>query len=85
MVIHKVLDTASPLCYKEIDNTGHVFHLITNFCIKCGIAREQAFDKNIDCYATPNVIAISHIRCQQRLKGMFYAIRTTVKHNNTDT
>ncbi len=53
----------------------HDFDLVTGWCKRCGISREQAVDGGLDCIAdSENVTAISHLVRGSKLQSVAAAI-----------
>lgn len=48
---------------------GHDWDVLTSYCLSCGMAMEEAVEKP-DCYATPNVVAISHIISARKIDAL---------------
>lgn len=46
----------------------HEWHLVTQYCIHCGVSNESQNNENVPCHRFDNVIAISHLVSQKRLK-----------------
>ena len=41
---------------------SHTFDHLTDFCCHCGQGRDHVLETWIECFAQPNLIAISHVR-----------------------
>jgi hypothetical protein len=54
----------------------HEWHLISDYCIHCGMSRVHELDPPYQCHRHKNVTAISHI---VRNKNV---LRTSIKDNN---
>lgn len=50
----------------------HDFCHITDFCLKCGAARESVVDFDLPCHE--GVTAISHIICRRRYNELLNAV-----------
>jgi hypothetical protein len=51
----------------------HEFEGITYFCVKCGVAMEQAVDRELPCHE--GLIAISHIVAKRRMSELVERVR----------
>jgi|3_EtaG_2_1085321.scaffolds.fasta_scaffold29800_2 hypothetical protein len=63
----------------------HQWHLTSNYCIHCGLARDHELDEPYPCHREKNVIAISHITSMKRMRELLNVIRTSSKGNDSDT
>lgn len=44
----------------------HEFDDWSEFCVRCGQARQEIVDKELECFGGGNLLAMTHLRCRQR-------------------
>lgn len=57
----------------------HEWHLVSDYCIHCGLSRVHEYDLPYQCHRTENVIAISHIVRNNNV------LQTSSKNNNPNS
>jgi len=60
----------------------HEWDLLTDFCIHCGVRREQHVNKSQGCHREENVTAISHIRSKIRTKEPTHKMKKSRKKHD---
>ena len=62
----------------------HEWHLMSGYCIFCGIDLKDAITKQTECIRDDKIQAISHTRAMSRVREQD-VLRTTNKDNDSDT
>lgn len=67
-----------------IKQLKHQWHLMSGYCIFCGISLKDALETKAGCTRDKKVQAISHTRAMSRAREK-YGLRTSSKDYDTDT